>query len=283
MTQGKCQIIISADELFEFLFSTENGGEELAMLYHAYIDDSADRNRERLVISGAIIGDKDKWRALGKAWKSRLGHDNLDYFKSSQCRSLSKQFHKFRSIENGRQLADKVQDDLDQLIRDYKFTTLGVVVSIPLHAKLLSDSTVSVPRVPYRMAFQNALAECAKGMCLLGRNNIVTFGHDDGEDFPILFKIYKEFKQLNPKWAQRMADFVPLDDKLHPETQAADVVASVIHKYAEAWATNPTRDNLQRLRNSMYKIVFIAEQKDQDEAYRDKDYHPAEVEYVTAY
>jgi hypothetical protein len=45
---------ISTHELFDFLFGEASGC--LAMLYQAYIDDSSDRNRERVVVCGAIIG-----------------------------------------------------------------------------------------------------------------------------------------------------------------------------------------------------------------------------------
>jgi hypothetical protein len=112
-----------------------------------------------------------------------------------------------------------------------------------------------IPAVPYRLAFQQVLAECAKVMILLGRGNIVTFGHDDGEDFHILNGLYKEFKKRNPRYQRLMADFVPLDDKLHPPIQAADVAAYVTYKYAEAYAENPTPDNLKRLRGNMFKVV----------------------------
>ena len=134
-----------------------------------------------------------------------------------------------------------------------------------------------VPLVPYRLAFQQILAECAKAMRLLGRNNLVTFAHDDGDDFPQLHAIYKNFKKKNPSLASVMADFVPLDDKLHPSLQAADVAASVTYRYAQAWAISPDADNLKRLRNSMYKINIWGEGKSKS---HNEQTAPARCAYV---
>ena len=52
-----------------------------------------------------------------------------------------------------------------------------------------------------------------------------------------------------------MAGFTARNDKADTSIQAADVAASVIYRYAEDWAADPTNDNLKRLRGSMYKIV----------------------------
>lgn len=230
------------------------------MIYKAYIDDSADRNRERVIISGAIIGQEEKWKALNRAWKARLDVDGLEYFKSSHCQSLNGQFHKWRSLPNGegKIKADSVRDDLDSIIRDSGLVTLGVVLPVPFYKTMYADQGKfgNIPRIPYQLAFQQTLAECAKSMLLMRqRNSIVTFGHDGGDDFPVLYELYREFKRLNPHYARVMANFSPLDDKLNRPVQAADVAAFVTYKYAEEWASAPSSDNLKRLNNSMYKII----------------------------
>jgi hypothetical protein len=205
--------------------------------------------------------------------------DNLQYFKSSHCDTLNGQFHKFRAISDGRAKADKVRDDLDEIIRRLKLVTLGVILPIHVHQQMLNDPATfgPIPAVPYRLAFQQILAECAKAMRILGRNNIVTFAHDDGHDFPQLHEIYKNFKRKNPHLASVMADFVPLDDKLHPPLQAADVAASVTYRYAQSWAVTPNADNLKRLRDSMYKVNIWGEGK--SKSYNEAT-APAKCEYV---
>ena len=150
-----------------------------------------------------------------------------------------------------------VRDDLDKIIHTSMLTGVGVAVSVPFHGVMRNDSGKfgAIPAVPYRLAFQQVLAECAKAMKVLGRGNMVTFGHDDGNDYDDLRRIYLDFKKANPRYQSVMGDFVPLDDKQHPPVQAADVSASIVRKYAEAYASNPTTDNMKRMKDNMYKIV----------------------------
>lgn len=253
------QLTISAEELFGFLFCKEHGTEYLAMLYHAYIDDSADRNRERLIVCGAIIGNRAEWGMINGKWRNRLAQDELQYFKSSQCETLNGQFHKFREYgpEDGKKRALAVRDDLYSIITNAPIIALGVTLSVPFHRIMLSDPHKfgEIPQVPYRLAFQQVLAESAKAILLLGRGNIVTFGHDDGDDFHVLHDLYKEFKKRNPHYAAIMHDFVPLDDKVHPPVQAADVAAWVTFQHANESLSNPTPQTPKRLGNRMYKIV----------------------------
>ena len=256
----KSQPTLSADELFGFLFPCERGNEYLAMLFHAYIDDSADRNRERLIVCGAIIGSRTEWGMANGKWKDRLAQDDLEYFKSSHCERLNGQFHKFRDLygmEEGKRHALMVRDDLYSIICNAPIIALGVTLSVPFHKTMLENPAQfgNVPRVPYRLAFQQVLAESAKAMILLGRNNIVTFGHDDGSDFHVLHAMFKNFKKANPAYAKVMMDFVPLNDKIHPPVQAADCAAWVTFEHATAQQQNPSFQAPTHLRNRTYKIV----------------------------
>ncbi len=92
-------------------------------------------------------------------------------------------------------------------------------------------------------------------MQLLGRGHVVTFGHDNGNDFNALHDLYNEFKKRNPRYSGILADFVPLDDKVNPPVQAADVAAWVTFQFANKFVANPTGENMNRLRQSMYKVV----------------------------
>jgi len=257
MPKCESQYSASTDELFGLLFSVEKGTEHLAMMYYAYIDDSADRRREQVIVAGAVIGQKEKWSFLNKAWKARLKQDDIDYFKSSHCETLNGQFHKFRASRDGKQKALRIRDDLDKIIHQANLSSLGVTLSVPTHAMMLADPAKfgSIPEVPYRLAFQQVIAECAKTMQLVGRGNVVTFGHDDGDDFDALRSIYREFKKRNPCYRGILHDFVPLDDKTHPEVQAADVAAYVTLGFAKRQMEDPSPENMKRLTENMYKVV----------------------------
>jgi hypothetical protein len=86
--------------------------------------------------------------------------------------------------------------------------------------------------------------------------NTVSLGHDDGSNFHVLHDLFLDYKQNNPIAARVLGDFVPLDDKINPTIQAADVAASITFRYAEEWAIDPTPANLKRLRKTMYMIAI---------------------------
>lgn len=235
------------------------------MLYTAAIDDSADRHRERVVVSAAVIGDTQRWSMLSRRWRDRLRDDGLEYFKSSHCRHLRGQFFKFRDQQKypptlGRERADRVQADLDEIIHESRLMTLGAIVPMAVYNKMQDDpeylATPGRDSDPYHWAVQAVWGECALAMMELGRNNIVTFAHDNGSNFHILQKLFMDYKERNRKHAKVMTEFVAVDDKVYPSVQAADVAASVTFRYAEDWAVNPTPNNLKRLRQNMYKIVI---------------------------
>jgi hypothetical protein len=247
--------------------STEREGKELAVLWRASIDDSADRNREKVIISACLMGDCEQWREVVRPWKVKLAENNLNYFKSSECGALSGEFLQFRSEQKypkplGRQTADRIRDELDQIIKNSRVCGFGVIVPVsvfdrvyaePQYAELLSSD-------PYELAVQLLWDECAKGMEALGRNHVVTFAHDDGDNYDRLRRLFQDYKVKNPKHAQRIADLVSLDDKKHPTIQAADVAASVTQRFAVQWAENPSEATFERLESSMYKVAISTEE-----------------------
>jgi len=233
----------------------------MGTMYGGYIDDSADRNRERVVVSAVIIGNYRDWGYLTKQWRKRLKKAEIEYFKSSHCNHLRGQFFKFRSVEQypppkGREAADGVRADLDKIIKKSKAVGVGVVIPIPLFRKLKSESQYSclIPNDPYHWAVQSVWDESRKAVSKVGRENTITFAHDDGSNFHVLHDLFLAYKGKNPDAARVLRDFVPLDDKTNPPIQAADAVADVTFRYAEEWATNPTRENMRRLRGNMYKV-----------------------------
>lgn len=246
---------------------TPGKGKEITVLWRASIDDSADKNREKVVISACVLGDSDQWRTLVRPWKTKLAENGMEYFKSSECGRLDGQFRQFRNELRypkplGRQAADKFRDELDQIIKHSEVIGIGVIVPVAVFAQIYAEPQYAalISSDAYEWAVQILWGQCVKAMRQLGRNHVVTFAHDDGENYDRLRRLFIDYKAKNPNSAQRMADFVPLDDKKHPTIQAADVAASVTQRFAVQWVDNPTQTTLQRLRSSMYKIVVTTEE-----------------------
>jgi len=253
---------IGTDELFDFLFDGELDEKELAVLWRASIDDSADRKREKVIISACLIGDCQQWRGLVRPWKAKLAENDLRYFKSSECNLLRGEFMRFGSEKDypsplGRQIADGIRDELDQIIKDSEVLGIGVIIPVPVFAKCYAEPRYAaiISPDPYELAVQILWDQCVKGMEQLGRDHIVTFAHDDGDNYDRLRKLFRDYKARNPESARRMADFVPLDDRRHPTIQAADVAASVTQRLAVQWADSPSSATLERLKANMYKVV----------------------------
>ena len=227
------------------------------------IDDSADRDRQKVVISAALIGDREKWHKLRIAWRRRLDDDDIEYFKSSHCRNLRGQFFKYNSLEEyppptGREKAEKIQADLDGIIKSNILLGLACIIPIPLWKRLQADPEYApvVAKDPYHWAVQTVWMLSSELMQRMGRGNIITFAHDNCSNFHVLHNLYIGYKKVNKKGAKRMAEFIPLEDKTNPPIQAADVAASVTYQLALEWVDNPDPPKLKRLKDSMYRIAF---------------------------
>jgi hypothetical protein len=248
-------------ELLEFVFDGDCKRKYLAVLWTGAIDDSADRTQQEVIISAALIGKREEWEDLRVDWRRRLDQDEIPYFKSSHCLGLWGPFSKYRDVVKypkpvGRKIADKIQDDLDQIIHRCGLKGVGAIIPVPLYKRFQSDPIYSgvCSKDPYHWAVQTVWMQCTTAMQELGRGNVITFAHDDGDNFPVLHKLYKDYKKKNKNTSKRLADFIPLDDKTHSSIQAADVAASVTHHYAVEWINDPSETKLQRLNKTMYRI-----------------------------
>lgn len=110
------------------------------------------------------------------------------------------------------------------------------------------------PSSPYLAALTGGFFETVKAVRKLGSANVVAFVHDDDNQFPVYHLAYNEFKTKNPKTAKHMVGFIPLDDKQHPELQAADLAANATCNFAKEWLADRTAATLKRLKKSMYKV-----------------------------
>lgn len=249
------------EELMNFIFDGKRG--HLGVLHQGMIDDSADRDRQKAVISTAMIGDQKQWHKLRTGWRTRLSLDEIEYYKDSHCRNLRGQFFKYNSLDKyppplGRQRAEAVRDDLDAIIKDCKLLGVACIIPIPLWKQLQNDRKYApvVAKDPYHWAVQTVWMLAVEVMRKGGRGNIITFAHDECENFPVLHDLYLGYKKLNKQALKVMAGFIPLDDKTNPPIQAADVAASATHRLAIEWVDKQDDPSLKRLNDSMYRIAI---------------------------
>jgi hypothetical protein len=59
-------------------------------------------------------------------------------------------------------------------------------------------------------------------------SSAIAFAHDDEDEFDKLRSLYRSFKEKNPKTGAYMRGFQPLDDKVTPALQIADMLANSV-------------------------------------------------------
>lgn len=138
---------------------------------------------------------------------------------------------------------------------------MAVIVPIADYTRVRSEPRYAAvaPENAYAWAVQILWDQCAKAMKGLGRNHILTFAHDNGEDYEFLHRLFIDYKKKNPGQAPRLDNFVPLNDKTSPPVQAADVAASVTKRFAVDWVEDRSSVKLKRLQSTMHKIVVATE------------------------
>jgi hypothetical protein len=203
------------------------------MLYRSFLDDSKDRSQSKLMVSAGFFADRGDWASLRLAWKKVLKSHGLDYFKSSEYYRLGGQFAKFKSASypppTGREAARQIRNELQKTL-EQRPRILGIAVAILLEdyrrALARPDAAGVLPADPYHTALNSIIFETVKRVNLLPGVNKVAFIHDDGPNMKSLVSSYKHFKRGNPTTARTLAGFGGLDDKEHPELQAADMIAN---------------------------------------------------------
>ena len=234
------------EDLFDLLFPDDwNVTGYLSMIYQCFLDDSKDGNQSQMVISAGFYGTKDDWGKLRAAWARRLKEDGLEYFKTSEYKMLEGQFAKFRTAAypkpTGRDKAKGIRDDLQAIFRCIPgIQGVGIAIAMDDYEKvcLRPEADGVITGDPYRRALEGVLVETVRRIRQKPGRNMVAFVHDDGSDFDKLRGYYMDFKKANPKSAKLMGGFAPLDDKLHPPLQMADMVANFTLSKGLEWLEN---------------------------------------------
>jgi hypothetical protein len=237
---GKGEVLskhqFSLDDLYELVYPDDrkvNG--YMCMIYHSFLDDSHDRGAKRVMVSAGFCGTRDRWAAFRTDWRQKLKEHRLCYFKSSECHSVSGQFTKLRKSGKSyptteeRSRARKIRSEFLGVIRAHPFIrAIGVAVQLEEYRRYAALPEVKgmIPDNPYKAALSSVMFETVGFVRRASKNNMVTFVHDEGDDFPELWKCYSAFKELNKKTARFIDGFQSLDDKKTPELQAADLISN---------------------------------------------------------
>jgi len=259
---AKSQAGLTAWELMSILGA--HRGDHLAMLYRTFIDDSADERKQIVMVAGALMGTHKQWGAFSREWRRRLSKDRLKYFRSTEYRSLTGEFYRYRDPvrypkPHGSEAARGLRDDLDLVIKKHDLLGVASVIPLAMFNEVVASEglTYRFNPDPFSAAMQTVMRECAilaRDTLLGDGNNRVAFVCDDGPDAKNQTAAYCDFKNKNTSIQETIGGIVHLDDKKWPPLQAADVVASIAREMATEYIDNQTPVQLKRLQGSFYRM-----------------------------
>jgi hypothetical protein len=231
------------------------------MVYFSYLDDSKDRGAQRVMVSAGFYAGKGDWEAFRLDWKRVLKSHNIDYFKSSECHSVTKQFSRFKKgsypTSDERASAREVRSQLlSVLSRHPLIRGVGVAVQLEDYRRIAAhpEAAPILPVDPYRAALSSVMFETVKDMRKRSSHSMVTFVHDQEDDFDDLRLCYQAFRRMNKRTARFIGGFEPLDDKRTPELQAADLIAN--HTTFLASAKLDSRDAVVEMRANTVRLGY---------------------------
>jgi hypothetical protein len=211
----------------------------LCMIFRCYLDDSKDWKQEKVSVCAGFLGNKERWSSLTGTWNECLKRHRIDYFKTSEYKMMKGQFEQFRALDKpkGREKAQLIKNELQHIVKNHRRVIAGVGVAVNIQAYRKVQSRPEAQGIldpnPYHRALESVMFQVCKRVRIdLKARDLVAFVHDDGDDFPELFTLYKDFRRKNPKTAKIMVGFAPLNDRLVPALQMADMVANDIQRNA---------------------------------------------------
>jgi hypothetical protein len=219
-----------------------------AMILPAYLDDSADKTRERLFVTGGVLCKPLEWFDVECKWEKELRKNGIGYFRTSDCKWLDGSFRKYRSPTDypkpkGRQKADGIRAALETIIS--KSHVLGFGIAI--HMKDFRKFVATVPKAriifptddPYVMGFYSLMFQIVYEVMKHRKNSVVAFVCDEEKSHQAeLTEAYRQLKLNHPELEECMGSLTFMDDKKCAPLQVADLMAGFTKDYFEEWLAN---------------------------------------------
>jgi hypothetical protein len=210
-----------------------------------YMDDSADKKRERIFVVSGFLGRADVVFEAERHWKARVEKDGLKYFRTTNCNNLDGEFERLVKIHGwigARQIADDLLSDLWPILKSADllgFCFLGPMSDYnTVQAEPYSEYVFE--RDPYIQAHQHLIHHVAAWVC----ENVkppepVAFAFDEHNKAALLMERWDKQKDRFPKIAPCMGTMMPLDDRQSPAIQMGDLLANTAKRVFEDRMSDP--------------------------------------------
>jgi hypothetical protein len=202
------------------LFEHEESG-DTTIIYKVFIDDSADKERRKYVIAGALIGSKDSWHTFGKKWKKTLAQPPaIGHFHTSEWDRLDGEFEQFtdrskwpQSIR--RDMADKKRASLLKVVEAASIVGIGIGILVPDYKKVRDErpkAATYYPEDAFECALQETFLQAVNAIRKRDAEPQITFLSDLCARSLRYTEVFNGWKNRNPESAKYILDIKHLDD-----------------------------------------------------------------------
>lgn len=200
-----------------------------------FVDESSDETREDIFCAGGFVAHRVFWEAMRTMWLGRLSQDGIEYFRASDCKSLSGPFYKLirkYGREKARIVADKLCEDLKQIIVPYHWMGFALGVPIADYNEVFhitpSARILYVEGDPTEAAFMKLMYVVAESARKNAPDIDVAYIIDESSYSGRITDAFKAVRHNHPELASTMRSVVPRDDRVTAPLQIADLVANTI-------------------------------------------------------
>ncbi len=204
------------------------------------LDESSDRLRRKVFVVAGYLARQAEWTDIERQWMLRLERERdpepIRYFSTSECMSLTGEFRRFHDLNKypkpkGRQAANAVRDDLQQILRASNAVgfALGVNLKDYRDVRRSSRARTTMGVDPYEQTYVTMMICIASDFReqLPQRINteMVAYLCDEDQRSVNVKAVYDKLKENNPSCAPWMGSLSYMDNEKSPALQAADLLA----------------------------------------------------------
>ena len=252
------------DDLFPLAFD-ENEEGYMGTSFKIYIDDSADKERKKFVIAGALIGDQSDWRAFGRKWRDVLKRPPaIKYFHQKEFVRRSGEFEQFTDRAKwprgtGRDAANSKRDLLRNVLEGSPISAIGIAILIPDYEQVRkerADAAKYFPKDAFEIALQETLNQCVKAVRKIDSKSDLVIISDKSTKASRYTEVFEGFTRKNPVSAQYLRGIMHLDDEKITGLQAADLCAGVIKKEFDRREAGDFEWPIPELSKTFYRMGY---------------------------
>jgi hypothetical protein len=197
------------------------------------LDDSADRKRRIVFSVAGLLGYPNEWFELERKWEQLVRGAGLSYFRTADYMSMGLgwggEFDKLvakHGLTTARVIADALVQDLKELIHGHKMAAFCLAILMPDFNEVVSKlRRVPFHKDPYIYAHHQLIGLVAEEVLKMKAPPVIAVAYDGNSKSAELKRSWVPFKNANPTWGATLGTLAPLDDKLNPSIQIADLIA----------------------------------------------------------